>query len=880
MRPPPQPPLSFADDSPTVSFASQLAASPTPPPTPRFLPGTRFGDRYRIVELLGRGATGEVYRADDLHLGLPVALKFLPPHLADNPDAISRVRNEVRVARQVTHPNVCRVFDIGEVDGHSFISMEYVDGEDLRSVLRRLGRPSREKALEIARQLCAGLAAAHEIGVLHRDLKSANVMIDGRGRARIADFGLASFAHELPDRAFAGTPAYMAPELFAGAPPSTRTDIYALGAVLYELFTGRAAFAAETIGELRERQLSPPPPPSQFVAGLDPAVENLILACLDPDPSTRPPSALALATVLPGGDPLAVALAAGETPSPETVAAAGGEGLMPLPVACACLAAIAVGLLAIAALNTRVSMVGLAPPGKPPVVLADRAREIIARTGHDAPRLEVAYGYMVYAQYLDHIAETDPQPDRWSRLQSRLPRPYGFWYRESPGQIVPVRPASEIRFRDPPIDLRGMAGVVTDDDGRLQILEIVPPQRDASPPASESADYAPLFAAAGLKLEQFTAAAPEWNPPFATDSRSAWVGRYPDQPDWPIRVEAGAWRGKPVYFQVLEAFDRPGHELTAEPPSPLALLAKWSTVLLLSALLVVPPLVARRNLRRGIGDRRGAWRLGGTVFVLSLVSWALRTDVLAKLDHSETLLSVQLGLALLTGLVSALIYLALEPFVRRFWPRTLISWTRLLMGRVGDPRVGRDVLLGAVAGVLVIVIQRLEWLVPTWLGAVSRVPYGVSDATLYGGRKAFALLVAPQFLAGPLVILFVLTVAMLLVRRRWPAIVLAAMFLMASDAHYVMDTGQGIALASAGVEILLVWTVILATLLRLGLLALASAFLFFNILQTWPLTLDTAAWYSGTSLTAVLVLALIAMAAMAVARGGVARWRRSALAVW
>ena len=116
----------------------------------------RFGDRYRIVERLGRGATGEVYRADDLKLGQPVALKFLPPHLAGNEDARARIRNEVRVARQVSHPNVCRVYDIAEADGYVFIAMEYVDGEDLRSVLRRLGRPSREKVAEIARQLLEG----------------------------------------------------------------------------------------------------------------------------------------------------------------------------------------------------------------------------------------------------------------------------------------------------------------------------------------------------------------------------------------------------------------------------------------------------------------------------------------------------------------------------------------------------------------------------------------------------------------------------------------------------------------------------------------------------------------------------------------------------
>src|SRR5262249_7676978 len=144
----------------------------------------------------GRGGMGEVYRADDLKLGHPVALKFLPATLAADAGLLERFHAEVRNARQVSHPNVCRVYDIGEVvsaDGASqhFLSMEYIDGEDLASLLRRIGRLRGDKTIEIARQLCAGLAAAHERGLLHRDLKPANIMIDGRGRSRITDFGLA-----------------------------------------------------------------------------------------------------------------------------------------------------------------------------------------------------------------------------------------------------------------------------------------------------------------------------------------------------------------------------------------------------------------------------------------------------------------------------------------------------------------------------------------------------------------------------------------------------------------------------------------------------------------------------------------------------------------
>src|ERR1700686_292883 len=164
----PRPASGFAS-RPSSSAASLVSEG-------RFLPGHLIAGRYRIITLLGKGGMGEVYRADDLTLGQPVALKFLPDHGAGDEGLLERFRNEVRVARRISHPNVCRVYDVGEVDGHSFFTMEYVDGEDLASLLRRIGRLPPDKALEIARQLCAGLAAAHTKDVLHRDLKPANLM--------------------------------------------------------------------------------------------------------------------------------------------------------------------------------------------------------------------------------------------------------------------------------------------------------------------------------------------------------------------------------------------------------------------------------------------------------------------------------------------------------------------------------------------------------------------------------------------------------------------------------------------------------------------------------------------------------------------------------
>src|SRR5579883_3284443 len=249
----------------------------------RFVPGQIVAERYRIVALAGRGGMGEVYRAEDLKLGQAVAIKFLPVTLSQDAPALSRFHSEVRIARQVSHPNVCRVFDIGEAEGVPFLTMEYVDGEDLASVVRRIGRLSPDKAVELARQICAGLAAAHERGVIHRDLKPANVMLDGAGKARIMDFGLAGVAASFKGSEIrAGTPAYMAPEQLAGAEVTAKSDLYSLGLILYELLTGKRAFEAATLPELiKRREEGTLTSPSTLVRDIDPLIERVILRCLE-----------------------------------------------------------------------------------------------------------------------------------------------------------------------------------------------------------------------------------------------------------------------------------------------------------------------------------------------------------------------------------------------------------------------------------------------------------------------------------------------------------------------------------------------------------------------------------------------------------------------
>ncbi|HET9804753.1 MAG TPA: serine/threonine-protein kinase, partial [Candidatus Acidoferrum sp.] len=287
---PPRTPRSVSNPSGTLLSSEAIGGG-------RFAPGTVLEGRYRIVALAGRGGMGEVYRAEDLKLSQVVAIKFLPEALSHDAGALQRFHSEVRIARQVSHPNVCRMFDVGEVDGITFLTMEFVDGEDLASLLRRIGRLPQDKAIEVARQICAGLAAAHDKGVIHRDLKPANIMLDSLGKVRVNDFGLAGIAANIQGAEVrAGTPAYMAPEQLAGSEVTVKSDIYALGLVLYEILTGKRAFEATTLQELiRKRDQLEITKPSTLVRDIDPVLEQVILRCLDRDPGKRPSTALQVA---------------------------------------------------------------------------------------------------------------------------------------------------------------------------------------------------------------------------------------------------------------------------------------------------------------------------------------------------------------------------------------------------------------------------------------------------------------------------------------------------------------------------------------------------------------------------------------------------------
>src|SRR3954447_5225322 len=270
--------------------SSTNGAAGEPDDVAAFTPGTIFAGRYRMIERLGRGGMGEVWCADDLVLHTQVALKIVHSATAEGRE---RLLNEVRLARQITHPAVCRVFDVGDAEDGIFYTMELVRGEDLAALVRRGGRLPSEKVVDIALQLCAGLAAAHAQGVLHRDLKPANVLIDDHGAVRITDFGIAIPRAEAAGRsALTGTPAYMAPEQRTfGATLSEQTDLYSLGLLLYELLTGAPPAAVPGAAT---------PRPSSLVPNVDATIERIVMQSLAVDPRHRPAGARGMALALSG----------------------------------------------------------------------------------------------------------------------------------------------------------------------------------------------------------------------------------------------------------------------------------------------------------------------------------------------------------------------------------------------------------------------------------------------------------------------------------------------------------------------------------------------------------------------------------------------------
>ncbi len=822
----------------------------------RFAPGALLAGRYRIVGQLGKGGMGEVYRADDLKLGQSVALKFLTLQLSNDKAMLARFLGEVRTARQVTHPNVCRVHDIGEIQTEAgpqhFLSMEYIDGEDLSSLLRRIGRLPADKAVEISNQLCAGLAAAHDAGILHRDLKPANVMIDGRGKVRITDFGLAGLAEQFRGQeVMSGTPAYMSPEQLAGKEVTTKSDVYALGLVIYEIFTGKRVFEAGSLDDLRRlHEHSAPTNPSLHVKEIAPQVEKLILRCLAKDPADRPTSAIQVAAALPGNDPLAAALAAGETPSPEMVAAAPKSGSLRPAVAIACLLTTLAVLAFLLLTAKRVLLHENVPLEKSPEVLAERAKTLSRQLGYDAAPVDSAHGFELDQNFWEYAFQTQAPAGYWQRTKAGQPLTLYFWYRQSPRYVTAWRYFSGyVSLTDPPMDAPGMISMILDPRGRLVEFQAVPPQVISGKDDSAQPDWKLLFAEAGMDLAKFATATPQWTPPGFADQQVAWQGQHPDHADVPIRVEAASWQGQPVYFRIVAPWDKARRQ-EAPVTSAGQKAGNILMTLIFAAMIFGALLLARRNLRQGRGDLKGTNKLALTIFALGFVGKLLSAHHVPTISEFRILFD-STAASLFYAMLSWLCYLALEPAVRRYWPKLLISWTRLLAGDFRDPMIGRDVLLGGMLGLighpLIIWSGRLLAL---RLGHGLGLATELNPLTLSDTRRLFGhfMLSLPEAIFSGLSCLLTLLLIYLVVRREWLAATASwLLFYVFLLLFFTTSWPQGLLYSMEAAAVVI-------TVSRLGLLASISYFLFFALCFQYPITPNLSNWYAGSSLFALFVM--------------------------
>ena len=655
----------------------------------------------------------------------------------------------------------------------------------------------------------------------------------------------------------------MAPEQLAGRPATAQSDLYALGLVLYEIFTGKRAFDAASVAEWRRVHAEDPPTsPSLHTADMDPAVERVILRCLEKDPSQRPRSAAQVALALPGGDPLAAALAAGETPSPEMVAAAGGEGALAPARAWMALGAFAVLLGAVIAISPASLDLGLAPMVKSPDVLRERAREIARRFGYLEPAAdEVTWlerDYDPIRWLADHVPSTT-----WRRGLHERGSPVLLHSRRSGQPIVATSSFGVVTEGDPPSDLPGEIHVVVDSLGRLREMRAMPPRRAVTGESVLPFPESSVFEETGLDPALFETVAAAWVPPVPFDHRREWVGSRREAPEIPLRLSAATFLGRVVSVNVLGPW-------TVEDPAaaPAQSTSQRIALSTLAAFLVLvlatAGFFARRNMRLGRGDRRGAFRLAVVAFTLQLLTWLALFHPARSLP---TLLFDQtfpaLAQATFVGAFLWLMYMALEPYVRRRMPGLLVGWARVIEGRFLDPRVGCDALVGLVVGTAAATVYHLANGLPTWFSFSAQTTIPLFRI---GNSQQLAPFAAPFDVATNVLLrsfteLTALFVCRLLVSRDWATLGILWLLFSAMSLG-----GENPALETPAALVLGFLFAYVTT--RRGLLALVATWLVNLTLNTLPVGVGFGAWYAPYTIGTLVALLALAGWAFHTSLGG------------
>jgi hypothetical protein len=437
-----------------------------------------------------------------------------------------------------------------------------------------------------------------------------------------------------------------------------------------------------------------------------------------------------------------------------------------------------------------------------------------------------------------------------------------FWYRSSPKPLVALDPGGAITSSDPPYDISGMATLQMDAHGHLLQLLVVPPQVDDSQGSTAEPNWSTCFAEAGLDLSRFSLAGPKWLPPVPFDKLSDWEGTETHQPSVPLHVTAASYHSKPVYFQVIGPWSRPAR-MQEGPQTLVQRISAATFSLLVLALLAGGFFLARRNIRLGRGDRKGALRVSSVIFAAGFLFSVLTWHPVAKLDAAFSYFVAQFSFGLFVAAYAWLSYVALEPYLRRRSPQLLISWTRLLDGRFRDPLVGRDLLAGALLGSAYASVVYFRNALPGWINIPGRYPLDPGRLPLgntaevigqFSGGVSFALLYALAFVS-------LLVLAQLIFRSRWLAIGVCGLVLFIT-----LLPGQNLFLEvpTIALEVLIVLT----AMGRFGLLGFAFTMFFNFALTTFSQAFDFSHWYSVRSWFALLVCLALALYGFRRALGG------------
>jgi len=573
-----------------------------------------------------------------------------------------------------------------------------------------------------------------------------------------------------------------------------------------------------------------------------------------------------VSAAMPGGDQLAAALAAGDTPSPEMVAAAGERSALRPAVGVGLVAFTLAMLAVLTMLSGRFAVFHRIPLPRSTDSLKDRAQELIERLGYTDSPADTAYAWDLNIEYLQWARPGQATPNPWPALSSGRTQTALFWYRTSPAPLQPSYSNNQPTQVDPPLTLSTMRLVRLDPNGRLLEFHAVPPQvEEPSPVAPTAADWAPLFEAAGLPLAAFHDVEPRWTPRSFADTRRAWEGPLPGVPEVTARVEAASYRGRPMYFSVLPPWTMPGR-MVAPAANAVGNLLTALAVLIAFALLTVTLILARRHLRTGRGDRRGAFRTASVLFVVVCAGFLLRARVFSDLAVEYERLGLILAISIYNALNVWLFYIALEPYVRRFWPQLLIGWTRLISGYVRDPLVGRDVLLGVAAGTVGAFLIASRELAPHLLGLRPATPVLPSPLILLGARHvlAVALQIVRRALGNAMQCVGIVVFLKIVVKRTWLVLALSTIAILPIAMSGTFAAEQlSIELPIALLGIALVLTV----LLRFGLLSLFVTFYTFLLIEAFPLTTDFSRPYAGTSVALLAAVAGLSVCGLIASRG-------------